>query len=357
MNVSKQKAMSTNTSTNKEAEQMNVSEQKVEITTTTASKEAKYKTVSGQEAEITTNTPATNEAMSNTKKGPTTIFPKRKVLQRKKREAGKKAEDEKPAEETLNSSDDDELLRAAEALEKVVTVSDEEWMEAAMVLEQMELGVEEEVHEHQANHNQEGDKEVDGNQGCQMKGIRQVEANLSKQEACHIPDQKLSFRMVKNHPERNQEWKERHDGQAGRVRGQGRLQVQGVHHHVQEGEQAIEETGAWGPPGSLPPLPSSPSTSGGSSTSSPPTPRKQQKTPGSRPPRVVVTPLWKRKSMYRKSSSYKSPRAAILRMSQMTSQEDNNTSQAVTKASRNHLQQANRVPHSCGGPPGITISQ
>ena len=37
----------------------------------------------------------------------------------------------------INSSDDDDLLRAAEALEKVVTVSDEEWVEAAIALEGM----------------------------------------------------------------------------------------------------------------------------------------------------------------------------------------------------------------------------
>ena len=59
-------------------------------------------------------------------------------MPRKKRESGKKAEDDKPAEEAINSSDD-ELLRAAEALEKVVTVSDEEWMEAGIDLEKWDL--------------------------------------------------------------------------------------------------------------------------------------------------------------------------------------------------------------------------
>ena len=93
--------------------------------------------------------------------------------------------------------------------------------------------------------------------------------------------------------------------------------MQGVHHHVQEEEQGAVEKGAMGAPGSLPPLPSSPSTSGGSSPSTP----RAKKTPGSRPPRVVVTPLWKRKSIQRKSSSFKSPRAAIMRMSQVASQE------------------------------------
>ena len=41
-----------------------------------------------------------------------------------------------------------------------------------------------------------------------------------------------------------------------------------------------------------------------------------------------VTPLWKRKSISRKSSSFKSPRAAIMKMNQMSSQEDRQ-SQAV----------------------------
>ena len=96
---------------------------------TTINVEAEQKTVPGQEVETTNATTTNKEALSITKKGPTTIFPKRKVLPRKRREAGKKAEVDKPADEAINSSDDDELLRAAEALEKVVTVSDEEWME------------------------------------------------------------------------------------------------------------------------------------------------------------------------------------------------------------------------------------
>jgi hypothetical protein len=65
----------------------------------------------------------------------------------------------------------------------------------------------------------------------------------------------------------------------------------------------------------LPPLPSSPSTSGGS-TSSSSSPPMVAKTPGRRPPRVVTTPLWKRKSLHRMSSSMRSPRAAIRRLSQ-----------------------------------------
>ena len=94
--------------------------------------------------------------------------------------------------------------------------------------------------------------------------------------------------------------------------------MQGVHHHVQDEEQGAVEKGAMGSPGSLPPLPSSPTTSEGSSPSTP----RAKKTPGSRPPRVVVTPLWKRKSIARKLSSFKSPKAAILRMSQVSSQDD-----------------------------------
>ena len=208
---------------------------------------------------------------------------------------------------------------------------------AAIHLDIMELEGEEEdghqgpkhkgvqqVHDHPAHpHQEDGDQEVDGHQGAKIKGVRQFKANPNQQhqlfcdqEACHIPKQKLSFRMMKNHPDRKQEWKGGFDGQA--VHGQEELQVQGVHHHVQEEEQGAVEKGAMGSPGSLPPLPSSPSTSGGSSPSTP----RAKKTPGSRPPRVVVTPLWKRKSIARKSSSFRSSRAAILRMSQVSSQDD-----------------------------------
>ena len=121
--------------------------------------------------------------------------------------------------------------------------------------------------------------------------------------------------MLSRHPDRNQEWKEGHDGQAGRVHGQGGVQVQGVaHQHGQEDEDCVEETGAWRSPVNLPPLPSSSSSSGGS-TSSSPSPPIGTATPGRRPPRVVATPLWKRKSLSRMSSSMRSPRAAIRRLS------------------------------------------
>ena len=89
----------------------------------------------------------------------------------------------------FNSSDDEELLRAAEALEKVVTVSDEEWVEAAIALESIELGGEDE----------------DDSQGCQIKGIRQARPSMSKEEAYNIPNQKLSSGMLSRHPDRNQE--------------------------------------------------------------------------------------------------------------------------------------------------------
>ena len=122
--------------------------------------------------------------------------------------------------------------------------------------------------------------------------------------------------MLSRHPERNQEWKEGHDGQAGRVHGQGGAQVQGVTlQHGQEDEELVEETGAWRSPVNLPPLPSSPSTSGGSTRSSPSIPMIP-KTPGRRPPRVVTTPLWKRKSLSQMWSSTKSSIAAIKRQSQ-----------------------------------------
>jgi hypothetical protein len=145
------------------------------------------------------------------KKGPTTIFPKKKVMVKKKKE------DKKPNEVT---SSDEEFLRATEALEKEVTLSDEEWVEAAITLEQMQL---------------EG-QEADGHQGAQHEGVRQVQEHrypeVCDQEACHSLDLKLSPRMMKNHLEGTQEWKEGNDGQDGP--GQGDLQLQGAHHQVRE---------------------------------------------------------------------------------------------------------------------------
>ena len=72
---------------------------------------------------VITNIAANKEAKSTIKKGPTTIFPMRNVLKRKE-SAEKAAMAVKPTEEDAISSDD-ELLRAAKALEKVVTLSDE----------------------------------------------------------------------------------------------------------------------------------------------------------------------------------------------------------------------------------------
>ena len=108
--------------------------------------------------------------------------------------------------------------------------------------------------------------------------------------------------------------------------------MQGVHHHVQEEEQGAVEKGAMGSPGSLPPLPSSPSTSGGSSPSTP----RAKKTPGSRPPRGVATPLWKRKSLSRMLSSARSQRAPIIRrlsQSQTKSQEEKLSQSQISSSS------------------------
>ena len=87
------------------------------------------------------------------------------------------------------NSSDEELLRAAEALEKVTTLSDEEWMEAVIELEN-----------------------------------EQVE-----QENCHTPDRMLSLRMTNIHLDRNQ-------GQKGGSVGQEEQEEneQGACHHAQE---------------------------------------------------------------------------------------------------------------------------
>jgi hypothetical protein len=68
---------------------------------------------------------------------------------------------------------------------------------------------------------------------------------MSSEEADYIPNQKLSSGMLSRHPDRNHQWKEGHDGQAGCAHGQGGAQVQGVaHQHGQEDEDCGEETGA-----------------------------------------------------------------------------------------------------------------
>ena len=152
-----------------------------------------------------------------------------------------------------------------------------------------------------------------------MKGIHQARPSMSSKEANYIPNQKLSSGMLSRHPDRNQEWKEGHDSQAGHVQGQGGAQVQG------DGDCG-ENRGARRSQADLPPLPSSPSSSGGSTNSSPPSsPTTGTTTPGRRPPRVVATPLWKRKSLSRMSSSARSQRAPIRRrlsQSQTKSQEE-----------------------------------
>jgi hypothetical protein len=77
----------------------------------------------------------------------------------------------------------------------------------------------------------------------------------------------------------------------------------------------------WDHCGVFPPPPSSPSMSGATTPSPPSTPPTQDPR-CSKPARVLVTPLWKRKSLARKSSSFTSPRIAIKRMSQVSMQTD-----------------------------------
>ena len=136
--MSKQKAVFTTTV---EAEMMPRQEampkEKAETVTIAAHKQYENKLVPRQEKESVATTSTNKEVMSSTKKGPTTIFPKKKV-QPSKRKESKKMEEARKAD--INSSDDDDLHRAAEALEKVITVSDEEWGEAAIAIESMELG-------------------------------------------------------------------------------------------------------------------------------------------------------------------------------------------------------------------------
>jgi hypothetical protein len=156
------------------------------------------------------------------------------------------------------------------------------------------------------------------------------EESTDKEEACSIPPNlKLSPGMSSRHPGGNQGWKEGQDGQGGRVHGQGGAQVQGVaHQHGQGDDEQEEDKGAWRSPVSLPPLPSSPSTSGrSSSTSSSSTPMIKRK----RPPRVVTTPLWKMKSISRMPSSGKKKRAAVKRLSLSQSQNANQEGKIKTE--------------------------
>ena len=110
----------------------------------------------------------------------------------------------------INSSDDDDLLRAAEALEKIVTHSDEELMEAAIALERIEIGG--------------------------------AEERTDKEEAFSIPPNlKLSPGMSSRHLGGIQGWKEGQDDRGGRVHGQGGAQVQGAAHQQGQGDGEQEE--------------------------------------------------------------------------------------------------------------------
>ena len=120
--------------------------------------------------------------------------------------------------------------------------------------------------------------------------------------------------MSSRHPGGIQGWKEGQDDRGGHVHGQGGAQVEGAaHQHGQGDGDQEEDKGVWRSPESLPPLPSSPSTSGRSSSTSSSSPMM----PRQRPSRVVTTPLWKRKSQARMSSSGKT-RTAVKRLSIMT---------------------------------------
>ena len=107
-------------------------------------------------------------------------------------------------------------------------------------------------------------------------------------------------------------------------------QVQGPLHQAQEEGQGAAGHVALGSLWCLPPLPSSPSTSDGSPPSSPSTPARKE-TSTSKPAKVLVTPLWKRKSIAGKSSSFRSPRSAIKRMSFISSQVDSQDQQFESK--------------------------
>ena len=257
----------------------------------------------------TTTVTATNSmtkqktSMVAAKKGPTTIFPMKRMMEKRK-EAGKPNKSTmavKPIPEGGFSDDDEEFLRAAEALEQVVTVSDEELMEAVASIEQLQI-VGGEEH---------------GQPGPQLEGVSQVHAHqdhprqeVQGKEATHSPNLKLSPKMMINHHGWNQEPKVGTGGQASH--GLGAPQAQGGHHQV--GHGGDEEEGVEGGPGEAAKSQHTPPSTA-SSKGSPPSPAG---TPGRGHPRVVVTPLWKRKSNSRMSSLSRSPRKAIRRMTSLT---------------------------------------
>ena len=179
-----------------------VPKEKAENSTNAVTNQYENRTMPRHEESVAT-TPTNKEVKPGTKKGPTTIFPKKKV-QPSKRKEFRRMEEARKAD--FNSSDDDDLLRAAEDLEKIVTPSDEELMEAVLAIENVEI---------------EGTDE---------------EEKIDIEETGNIPNLKLSSGMLSRHPGRNQEWKGGHDGQGGRDHGQGGAQDQGVaHQHGQGG--------------------------------------------------------------------------------------------------------------------------
>ena len=115
----------------------------------------------------------------------------------KKKEAGKLTKSTMAVKPTSEGgSSDEEFLRAAEALEQVVTVRDEELMEAVASLEQLQM---EGGEEH-------GQPDPLIEVVCQVHDHHdQPRQEVQGEEATHSSNPKLSPKMIINHLVGNQE--------------------------------------------------------------------------------------------------------------------------------------------------------
>ena len=161
--------------------------------------------------------------------------------------------------------------------------SDEEFLQATLELEHLQL----------EDHAQEEALHVVHHQGGDHQDAKQPEEGV--QGAQQVPDPELPLRMMQSHPDRNQGLREGHHSQA--RHGPGDHPVGGGHHHVRDQGEEVDhqhQEEATGVPGSPPP-----SLSPARSQRTPPNSRM---TPEVSRKRIICTPLWKRKSMLRRSS-------------------------------------------------------
>ena len=255
------------------------------------------KETSQKAADITTTT---------NRKNVTTIFVKKKVEAKKvpiqqeetasmTKQSGTAKVADMPTKVVEATSSDEEFLEATLTLErdeenkaKEKADSDEEFLQAAVALEKLQVT------------NVKGDQVAVHREGPHHGGDHHGHPHQEEgaKEARRTTDLKLSPGMTKSHPGGTQEWMEGNLKLEGH--GEGDLPAGGDYRHVQdqgaEGAEEAQQDGAIG-------VASSPPSSSTSPTRSQTTPPGSPLTPGTSGARLSCTPLWKKKSLLRMSSS------------------------------------------------------